>query len=242
MVAFGGAATSLEGGFSIDRRALRGVGATDRQATVAVLNLGALELATLAPAAWICSLTLLDTPRVQEGVTVPWAIGVPAGLALALLAVWKLSPRSLALKGAVWRALGHALEALQLLLEQARRAPRYLEGWVGMSIYWACEIVSLWAALRMFGVHASVAVVVVAYATGHVLTPRSLPLSGVGLTEVLLPLALMWTGIALAATVLAVFSYRLALLALSIPPAIAAREHVQRLVTTRTAARRVTSG
>src|SRR5437660_427156 len=130
-VAFGAAATSLEGGFSIDRRALRGVGATDRQATVAVLNLGALELATLAPAAWICSLTLLDTPRVQEGVTLPWAIGVPAGVALALLAVWKLSPRSLAREGAVERALGHALEALQLLLEQVRRAPRCLEGWVG---------------------------------------------------------------------------------------------------------------
>ena len=140
------------------------------------------------------------------------------------------------------RALGHALEALQLLLEQVRRAPRYLEGWVGMGIYWACEIVSLWAALRMFGVHASVAVAVVAYATGHVLTPRSLPLSGVGLTEVLLPLALMWTGIALAAAVPAVFSYRLALLALSIPPAIAAREHVLRLVTTRAAARRGASG
>jgi uncharacterized membrane protein YbhN (UPF0104 family) len=242
MVAFAAAATSLEGGFSIDRRALRGVGATDRQATVAVLNLGALELATLAPAAWICSLALLDTPHVQEGVTLPWAIGVPTGLALALLAVWKLSPRSLARKGAVGRALGHALEALQLLLEQIRRAPRYLEGWVGMGIYWTCEIVSLWAALRMFGVHASVAVAVVAYATGHVLTPRSLPLSGVGLTEVLLPLALMWTGIALAAAVPAVFSYRLALLALSIPPAIAAREHVRRLVTTRTAARRVGSG
>jgi uncharacterized membrane protein YbhN (UPF0104 family) len=111
-----------------------------------------------------------------------------------------------------------------------------------MGIYWACEIVSLWGALRMFGVHASAAVVVVAYATGHVLTPRSLPLSGVGLTEVLLPLALMWTGIALAVAVPAVFTYRLALLALSIPPAIASRADVQRLVTTRGEARRLASG
>jgi len=239
-VAFGAAATSLEGGFSIDHRAMRGAGATPRQATIRVLNLGALELATLAPAACICALTLLGSARVQQAVSVPWAVGVPVGVALVLFVAPHLSPRSLIRKGLLARALARALEALELLVEQLRHPLRYRAAWAGMSVYWAAEILSLWAALRMFGLRPSAAVVVLAYATGHVLTPRSLPLSGVGVTELLLPLALTWTGLPLAGAVPAVFAYRLALLALSIPPAIAAREDVRRLVDV-PAARRVAS-
>jgi len=238
-VAFGAAATSLGGGFSIDHRAMRGAGATSRQATIRVLNLGALELATLAPAAWICALTLLGSARVQDA-TVPWAVGVPTGFALALAAAPHLSARSLMRKGRIGRALARALEALELLIEQLRHPLRYRAAWAGMSVYWAAEILSLWAALRMFDVHASAAVVVLAYATGHVLTPRSLPLSGVGVTELLLPLALVWTGLPLAGAVPAVFAYRLGLLVLSIPPAIVAREDVRRLINA-PATRRVVS-
>src|SRR5204863_8716818 len=47
MAAFGAAATSLRGGFSLDRRALRGAGASRRHANVRVLGLGALEYAVL---------------------------------------------------------------------------------------------------------------------------------------------------------------------------------------------------
>jgi undecaprenyl-diphosphatase len=114
--------------------------------------------------------------------------------------------------------------------EQLRHPFRYGTAWGGMALYWAGEIVSLWAALRTFGLHASVAVVVLGYATGHVLTPRSLPLSGVGITELLLPLALNWVGLPLSGAVPAVFAYRIALLALSIPPAIVSRAEVRRLV------------
>jgi uncharacterized membrane protein YbhN (UPF0104 family) len=157
-------------------------------------------------------------------------VGVPAGFILALSIAARVSRHSLARRGAVGRAIARGLEALELLTQQLRHPLRSGGAWGGMAIYWAGEIVSLWAALRMFGQHPTAAVVVLAYATGHVLTPRSLPLSGVGLTELLLPLALMWTGIVLAAAVPAVFAYRIALLALSIPPALAAHEHVQQLV------------
>lgn len=229
-VAFGAAATSLEGGFSIDHRLMRGEGASSREATVGVLNLGALELATLAPAAWVCALILLGDERVRDGVTLPWAIGVPAGFVLALALAPRLRSRSLARRGAIGRALSWLLDALALLGQQLRHPFRYRLAWLGMCTYWACEILSLWAALRLFGIKTSADVVVLAYATGHALTPRSLPLAGVGVTELLLSLALSWCGVRLAAAVPAVYAYRLALLAFAIPPAVAAHGSVRELL------------
>jgi uncharacterized membrane protein YbhN (UPF0104 family) len=230
LVAFGSSATSLGGGFALDRKALQRSGSTPREAIVRVLSLGLLEWATLAPVAWICALTLLGTPRVQDAVTVPWAIGVPLGSLLAGLAIWRLSPRALVRKGPAHRVLGRALEALLLLPKQFQRPLRGSAGLLGMGLYWAAEIVSLWAALRAFGLHPGFAITTLAYATGHVLTPRSAPLSGAGATEVLLTLSLNWLGLPLARAVPAVFTYRAGLLVLSIPPALLARADVQRLV------------
>ncbi|TMK98915.1 MAG: hypothetical protein E6G34_05255 [Actinobacteria bacterium] len=235
LVAFGAAATSLAGGFATDHRAMRGAGASSREATVRVLSLGALEWATLAPVAWISALTLLGSARVQDAVTVPWSVGVPVGCALAGAAAWRLSAGALAHKGPLARALARVLDALSMLREQLRHPLLGWAGWLGMSLYWAAEIVSLWAALRLFALHPSAAVVILGYATGHVLTPRSVPLSGVGITEVLLPLALMWVGLPLAAAVPAVFVYRGAVLALSIPPALLARGQVRQLLGARRA-------
>jgi len=230
LVAFGASATSLAGGFALDRKALQRAGATPREASVRVLSLGALEWATLAPVAWICALTLLGTPRVQETVTIPWAVGLPVGSLLAALAVWRLNPRALARKGAAARVLSRSMEALARLPMQLRRPLRGGAGLAGMGLYWAAEIVSLWAALRAFGVHPGIAIVTLAYATGHVLTPRSAPLSGTGVTEVLLALAFTWVGVPLGDAVPAVFAYRVGLLMLSIPPALLATRDVRRLI------------
>jgi len=56
------------------------------------------------------------------------------------------------------------------------------------------------------------------------------PLAGAGVTEVLLPLALMWVGVPLAHAVLSVLAYRIMRLLLAMPPAILAREGVQSLL------------
>ena len=95
LVAFGAGATSLGGGFATDRRAMRGAGVSPRQATARVLNLGALEWATLAPAAWISALWLLGSPQVNPAMSVPWVLGVPLGCAAAAFFTWRfpLSPR-----------------------------------------------------------------------------------------------------------------------------------------------------
>ena len=69
------------GGFSSDVVALRGSGLSKREARVRVMGLGALEYALLAPAACISSIIILAhnsrTPGL--GLTLPWAIAVPAG-------------------------------------------------------------------------------------------------------------------------------------------------------------------
>jgi len=51
------------------------------------------------------------------------------------------------------------------------------------------------------------------------LTRRTLPLAGAGAVEALLPFALSWCGISLAAAVLAVFAYRVCNLWLPLLPA-----------------------
>jgi uncharacterized membrane protein YbhN (UPF0104 family) len=133
-------------------------------------------------------------------------------------------------RGRVGRALEEAIAALELVGQQFRHPLRNHRAWAAMAMHWAGEILSLWAALRAFGVGASVPILLVGYATGYALTPRSLPLAGAGVTEALLPVSLVWVGISLAPAVLAVFSYRIMRLALSMPPALASRERVQKLL------------
>jgi uncharacterized membrane protein YbhN (UPF0104 family) len=221
MAAFGHGPTSLRSGFSVDRRALLGAGVSYRDASVSVLGLGALEYAVLSPPAWVCALLLLGTRRVQDAVTVPWSIGVPVGVLVALVVLrWHRS------RGAGRRhhgLLARALDALDVLGGQVEHPVKNAAAWLGMALHWAGEIASLWAALRLFGLHPMLSATILGYATGYVLSPRSMPLAGVGITEALLPLSLMWVGLPLAGAVLAVALFQLVRLAVSTPAAEIAR-------------------
>ena len=63
-----------------------------------------------------------------------------------------------------------------------------------------------------------------AYATGYVVTRRSLPLAGAAITEVLLTFALHWVGVPLGPALAAVATYRLFnLILLAIPALLANR-------------------
>lgn len=89
-------------------------------------------------------------------------------------------------------------------------------------MYWLGDIFCLWAALHVFYVHAPpVAPLVLGYATGYALTRRALPLGGAGVVEALLPFALGWVDIRLAAALLAVLAYRMINLWLPMIPAFA---------------------
>ena len=207
------------GGFVLDLAAFRQTGISEREARVRVLGLGALEYALLAPAACIASIELLakggHSPSL--GFTLPWAIAVPLGFAVAL---WAMQHRERFRGRGGWREpVAQALESVHVLRCLVTRR-RHLAAPVGTAVYWFGDIVCLWACLHAF-THGSpsVALLLIGYATGYALSRRTLPLAGAGAVEALLPFALSWMGIPLAAAVLAVFTYRIFNLWLPIVPA-----------------------
>ena len=210
------------GGFAVDIEALEDLGVPAAEARIRVLGLGSLEYAVLSTGALVCAIfLLLDDPHAQRAVTLSWTIGVPAGTALALLAVryrkWICRRRLL-------RILGPPLEAIGVVGQIVASPRRHgLAAFTGMAVYWAGEVFVLWVCLAAFTRDTpSVTAVVVGYATGYALTRRTLPLAGAGAVEALLPFALTWVGYSLPAAVLAVFSYRVFNLWLPLGPAAAA--------------------
>ena len=196
------------GGFVVDLHAFRNTGISDREARVRVLGLGALEYAVLAPAACGAAIALLVTgvARPSLGLTLPWAIAVPLGFAAA---IWAIGHRQRFHGKSGWReSLAQALDSIYMLRCLFVRR-RHALGPFGVALYWFGEIVCLWACLHAF-THGSpsVPLLLIGYATGYALTRRTLPLAGAGAVEALLPFALSWMGISLAAAVLAVFTYR----------------------------------
>jgi hypothetical protein len=160
-------------------------------------------------------------------VTLSWAIGVPAGTALALLA---LRFRRLLCRGWLRRVLGPPLDAIVVVGKLlARPREHALAAIFGMSLYFAGEVFVLWACLAAFQNGApSILAVVVGYATGYALTRRTLPLAGAGAVEALMPFALAWVDFRLAAAVLAVFAYRVFNVWLPVPPSLAGLIALQR--------------
>jgi hypothetical protein len=228
VVAFGAGATSLKGGFSLDVRALRGAGASLGQARAHVVALALLEYLVLALAGWVCSLLLIGEPGVRALAVWPWAIGVPAGVLVAALAWPHLRAR--VRSGRAGNRLSSVVRGTEILAAELRRPPTALVATAGMAIYWAAEAGALWAALRAFGISCAPSVAILGCATGYVLTPRGLPLAGAGISEVLVPVSLMWLGVPLAAAVPAALAAELTRLAVTLPPAAFSRRKVHRLV------------
>jgi uncharacterized membrane protein YbhN (UPF0104 family) len=206
------------GGFAVDVHAFKQAGLSDQQVRVRVLGLGALEYALLAPAACIVAIQLLaDGHSPSLGLTLPWAITVPLGFVAALWAVEKREAlRSHAGRRRHLADMLDSIHVLKCLFVQ----PRHALGPIGSAVYWFGDIFCLWACLQAF-THGTpdISLLLLGYATGYALTRRTLPLGGAGAVEALLPFALSWCGISLAAAVLAVFTYRIFNLWLPIIPA-----------------------
>jgi uncharacterized membrane protein YbhN (UPF0104 family) len=216
------------GGFAVDIEALEDLGVSREEARVRVLGLGSLEYAVLATGALICAVFLLiDHSRAQHAVTLSWTIGVPAGTALALLAVHY---RKWICRGWLKGILGPPLEAIGVVGQIVASPRRHgAAAFTGMAVYWAGEVFVLWVCLAAFDrVTPGVAAVVVGYATGYALTRRTLPLAGAGAVEALLPFALVWVGFGLPSAVLAVFAYRFFNLWLPLGPAAFGLYHLQK--------------
>jgi uncharacterized membrane protein YbhN (UPF0104 family) len=217
-VAAGFGSFVARGGFAVDVHAFKQAGLTDQQVRVRVLGLGALEYALLAPAACIVAIQLLaDGHSPSLGLTLPWAITVPLGFVAALWAVEKRE--TLRSHAGRRRHLAEALDSIHVL-KTLFISPRHVLGPIGTAVYWFGDIFCLWACLQAF-THGTpdISLLLLGYATGYALTRRTLPFGGAGAVEALLPFALSWCGISLAAAVLAVFTYRIFNLWLPIVPA-----------------------
>lgn len=237
VVATGFGVFVASGGFALDEAVLQSAGVPEREARLRVLGLGALEYVVLAPAAMAAAIyvVVFRRPDIDPALTFPWIVGVPLGFAAA--AVLMLYRHRLTRhKG--WRAhVSNAVEALHLVRAMALQPIPYGLAFAGMALYWVGDIACLWAALHVFfQAPPPVAVLVLGYATGYALTRRTLPLGGAGVVDTLLPLALVWLGIAFAPAVVAVVVYRFMNLWLPMIPALAGLPTLRRMSRRRRAA------
>jgi uncharacterized membrane protein YbhN (UPF0104 family) len=225
-------AASASGGFEIDYLAIRHAGATRREAVARVLGLTTLEYVVLAPAAMVAALILYFGEAFERpALTLPWLLVVP-GFAVA---IWLSSPKQarrfgyLDEHGFFRRGFGHAVAGLCVVRELLLKPYRHGLGFAGVAVYWFGDIVCLWGALQVFGAHIDVLRVLVAYATGYVVSRRALPAGGVGVAEALLTFAFVWFGVPFSAALLAVFGYRIFNYWLALLPALAVHPMVTRL-------------
>ena len=227
-------AASAAGGFEVDYWAFRRAGASRRDALARVLGLGTLEYAVLAPAALAAALALLAGAgrSPYPALTLPWLLVVP-GFAFA---GWATSPkrrRRLAEtrgRGRLRTVFGHGVSGMVMLRRLLMNPlPHGALALTGAAVYWFGEIGCLWASLRAFHADVEIPALILAYATGYVVTRRALPAGGVGVSEVLLTFALFWLGVPFTPALLGVFSYRIFNFWLALIPAFAVSGTVRRI-------------
>jgi uncharacterized membrane protein YbhN (UPF0104 family) len=228
------AATRASGGFGVDYWALRRAGANRESAIARVLALGALEYVVLAPAAMFSALVLIASGdhRLSLGLTLPWLLVIPGALAAAWLAAPRRACRILSWRdgGRLRQGFAHAVSGLSIVRSLLTSPREYGLGLAGTAAYWVGDIACLWAALQVFGDPGlSLPALILAYATGYVLTRRSLPLGGAGIVEIALTFALHWVGVPLGRALVGVVIYRLFNLWLPILPALAVLPSIKRL-------------
>ncbi len=224
---------ALGGGFAVDKRMLEAIDEDDRSARVRVLALGTFEWAVLAPVTCVTAIVLLaQGAHIMPSLLWPWALAVPP---CAALAVWASRPghsQWLAQKGGRRvRLLVEMLEGIDGVRLLVTEDPlRKVGAWWGITLYWAADMLALWASLRTFGIHLGLGKLIIAYSTGYAATRRSLPLGGAGATEALMTFALYWLRQPLAPSLAAVLLYRTFNFSLISIPAVIAHRQLPRLI------------
>ena len=224
---------NTSGGFSVDYLTLREAGMGAQKAFQRVLALSALEYAVLAPTVAVCgALVLLGVGgSAPASVTLPWLAVIPGAIGAAWLTSARRGDRFAYSAGAGWlrRAFAHFVAALAIVRSLFVSWRGYGWGLLGASLYWFGDILTFWAALRVFDVQLSIAVLILAYATGWALTRRSLPFGGPGVVEILLAYVLTWFDVKFAAAAAGVVAYRIFNFWLALLPAAAVLPFSRRL-------------
>jgi uncharacterized membrane protein YbhN (UPF0104 family) len=221
VVAAGFGGLLAHGWGALDKQALKVAGAGEHGAKARAAGLAGLELAVLALGGWGGAIAVLASGLgvPSPDFSLPWAIiPVPATL-IGFWAAERYRDRFRGRRG--WRgAVGVFLEAVHLIRELFVR-PRWGWAMLGMALFWAADAFALWAGLAAFGTRMNAATLLVGYATGMVFTRRTAPLAGAGILALALPASLWYSGAPLATAVAGVFAYRILVLWLPLPVALA---------------------
>jgi uncharacterized membrane protein YbhN (UPF0104 family) len=231
---------SAAGTIALDFWALERAGESVHQAARRVLALNTLEWGVLGAFAAIAAGAKLAGigDRAPLAITLAWATALPVSLAGA---AWISSgsrgerlerppahaqPR---LWGKVRSAFADAIGAVVFLRYLVEHPRRYALGLVAFPLYWLGDMLTLYAALRAFGVSIGPAALVLGYTTTYVLTALPLPAGGSGGVEAALAGTLHLVGAPFAPALLAAFVYRIFVFWLPLIPAFAALPTVKRL-------------
>lgn len=223
IVAAGFAGFLDHGGGALDRAALEGAGATEREAKVRVTLLSGLEQGVLAVPCLVASVVLLAIGVHTPGAsfTVPWVVGPLAGGAIAVWAIRRFRPRG---------RFGVPLDALRELLAMFARPRHNAFPLGGMLLFWITDMVILWLCIAGFGFRMNMWATVVAFGSAMIVTRRNGPLGGVGVMDLALPPTLWMCGAHWGPAILGTFAYRFFTLWLPLPAALAGLPRLRRLI------------
>lgn len=247
---FGAFVITSAGGPAVDYWALHRAGVSRAEALARTIGLNALKFGMFSILATIAAvLALLGIGgHVPRSVIVLWIAitGLCGGLAFGLTS-GRLGDRLTRRPerpadpgtgmGRLWRTtaflarelLASALVGVRLVRHMLARPTRYPAGLLGFGVYWAGDLLCLYAALRAFGGDVGLIPLVLGYATGYFGTSIPLPAGGTGGVELGMTFALHLVGVPLAPALLGVAAYRFFNFWLPILPALAVLPLIRRL-------------
>ena len=205
LVAAGGAA-----GMAFTFWVIRRLGFSKKNAMVQLITLNTAVYFVFGWLGWLGALVGLVDPAVPRAMAVSWLAGFATVIALAL---WFTQPqRAAALTSAedgprLRRALAVGVSAAARVRSCTHTADgRRLLAW--SLLYWAGDLVSLWAALRAFGVTVSATAIVGAYVTGYLAQSVPIPLIATGGVDAATTFTLTAVGVPIEVALLGVVAHR----------------------------------
>lgn len=207
------AVANAVGALGVDYWALRRAGAGHHAALTRVIAFKTLEWAVLSVAIVVAGVALLAGlgRDVSHAAIAAWLVAIPL---CWLLGRWFTAAQRLARMtrrdgvGRVRRVAADAIAATALVRGIIGRPHAHAEAIGGAILYWAGDLLTLWAGLASFNVHLDPAALVLGYATGYAVTMLPLPAGGVGGVDAAMTYALTLVGVDLGAALLGVFAYR----------------------------------
>jgi uncharacterized membrane protein YbhN (UPF0104 family) len=200
------------GGLAVTYWCFTRAGFTAREAVVRVLGLNTLVYLVFGVGAWLAALlaSLGVFGEAPLALTIPWLVLIPLCVVAARFVTEPERVDRMTRSGGsiLRRALSYAI-AGTAWVRAVLPDPAGARAIGGSALYWAGDVVCLWAALHSVGEPLPVSELALAYATGYAAMILPLPLGGVGGVDAAMTYALTAVGVPLAPALVAVAVYRL---------------------------------